>query len=72
TLATFDADLANSVNALLGANQAIQFTASGGDMAGRTFGVVDANGDGDYTAGADYVFEFVTPVTPIDQVGLFI
>jgi hypothetical protein len=41
-------------------------------MAGRIFGVVDVNGDGNYQAGTDYVFEFVSPVTPIDQVGLFI
>ncbi len=72
SLASFDANLAAGVNAALGANQAIVFTANAGDLAGRIFGVVDANGDGDYTAGTDYVFEFVTPVTPIDQIGLFI
>jgi len=52
------------------ANQAALFSAPDGDMAGRSFGVIDVNSDGDYQAGSDYVFEFVTPVTPIDQVGL--
>ncbi len=72
SLMSFNADLAAGVNAALGPNQAIVFTANGGDLAGRIFGVVDANGDGDYQAGTDYVFEFVSPVTPIDQIGLFI
>jgi Ca2+-binding RTX toxin-like protein len=69
---TFDTDLAAGIDDLLGPNQAILFTANGGDMTGRIFGVVDVDGDGNYQAGTDYVFEFVTPVTPIDQPGLFI
>jgi Ca2+-binding RTX toxin-like protein len=54
---SFDADLAAALDASLGANQAILFDPTSGDYAGRHFLVVDADGDGAYTAGADYVFE---------------
>jgi Ca2+-binding RTX toxin-like protein len=54
---SFDADLAAALDAALGANQAILFDPTSGDYAGRHFVVVDADGDGAYTAGADYVFE---------------
>ncbi len=36
-----------------------------GDLVGRIFGVVDANGLAGYQAGEDYLFEFVSPVEPI-------
>jgi Ca2+-binding RTX toxin-like protein len=54
---SFDADLAAALDASLGANQAILFDPTSGDYAGRHFLIVDANSDGAYTAGADYVFE---------------
>lgn len=54
--ATFDAQLAAAA-AGLGANAAGVFAASGGDFAGRTFLVVDADGLGGYSAGADFVIE---------------
>jgi Ca2+-binding RTX toxin-like protein len=54
---SFDADLAAALDAALGPNQAILFDPTSGDYAGRHFLVVDADGDGAYTAGADYVFE---------------
>ena len=65
--ASFDADLAAALNGALQANSAVLFTASQGDFAGRTFAVVDGNGDGNYQAGQDYVFEFVSPVVPVAQ-----
>ena len=40
-------------------------------VAGRTFAVVDADGDGNYTAGADYVFEFLSPVQPPEMTGAY-
>jgi hypothetical protein len=65
--ATFDADLAAAVNGQLDPNAAVIFTATGGDaeFAGRSFTVIDANGDGAYQAGTDYVIEIVTPAVPI-------
>jgi hypothetical protein len=36
-------------------------------MSGRTFLVVDADGNARYHAGSDYVIEFVSPVTPNPQ-----
>ncbi|PSJ38913.1 beta strand repeat-containing protein [Allosphingosinicella deserti] len=65
TVATFDGDLAAAVNAPLQANSAVLFTPDSGEYAGRTFAVVDGDGDGAYTVGADYVFEFVNPITPL-------
>lgn len=62
-IATFDADLASAVNGALQGNSAVLFNPTSGDFAGRTFAVVDADGDGSYTVGADYVFEFVNPVS---------
>ena len=55
--ASFDADLASALDGALGARQAILFTAGHGSFAGRSFLVVDGDGDGSYAAGADYVFE---------------
>ncbi|QAY77403.1 calcium-binding protein [Sphingosinicella sp. BN140058] len=62
-IVTFDADLASAVNGALQANSAVLFNPTSGDFAGRMFAVVDADGDGSYTVGADYVFEFVNPVS---------
>ena len=59
--ATFNADLALAVNAALNPNGAVLFDPTGGDqnVAGHSYLVVDANGDGSYTSGADYVVELV-------------
>ena len=38
------------------------FTPGSGDLAGRHFLVVDANGDGAYQANSDFVFELLEPV----------
>jgi Ca2+-binding RTX toxin-like protein len=56
---SFDTDLAAALNAQLQASNAILFTASQGSLAGKTFLVVDADGDGNYQAGADFVFELI-------------
>jgi hypothetical protein len=55
--ASFNADLSAALDGVLEANQAVLFTASEGEFAGRRFLVVDGDGDGAYTEGADYVFE---------------
>jgi peptidase M10/serralysin-like protein/hemolysin type calcium-binding protein len=56
TRAHFNADLAAALNGPLGPNQAVLFTPDGGDFAGKTFLVVDGNGDGAYQQHLDYVF----------------
>jgi Ca2+-binding RTX toxin-like protein len=65
--ASFDADLAAAVNGQLDPSQAVIFTATSGDaeFAGRRFAIIDANGDGAYQAGTDYVIEIVSPAVPI-------
>ena len=55
---------ANAVNGALQPGSAVLFTPDSGDFAGRTFAVVDADGDGNYQVGLDYVFEFSNPVEP--------
>lgn len=55
--ASFDADLAAAMGAAqLGARNAALFTAGAGDLAGKTFLVVDGNGQAGYQAGQDFVF----------------
>jgi Ca2+-binding RTX toxin-like protein len=58
----FDAALAALVDDALGVGGATRVDATGGEFANRTFVVVDANGDGVYSAGSDYVFAFEAPV----------
>jgi Ca2+-binding RTX toxin-like protein len=71
-LGSFNTDLA-AVDGILEANSVVLFTASSGDMNGRTFAVFDVNGDGAYVAGQDMVIEFQTPVAlPTDTVHYFI
>ena len=53
-------------------HQAALFTATGGDMAGRIFLVVDADGIAGYQAGSDYVIEMVSPTAPVDNPAIFI
>lgn len=67
--ASFDSDLAAAVNGALDPNKALLFTASGGDYAGKTFLIVDANGDGSYTADQDYVFLMQAPAHAITTAG---
>jgi Ca2+-binding RTX toxin-like protein len=61
--ASFNANLAAAVNASLSVNGAILFDPSAGDLniAGHVYLVVDANGDGSYTANADYVVQLINP-----------
>jgi Ca2+-binding RTX toxin-like protein len=54
SLGSFNADLATALGAL-GAGQAAWFAPDGGDLAGKIFLVVDANGKPGYQAGEDYV-----------------
>ncbi len=66
SLATFDSDLSAALNAFLGKGEAALFTAGAGDMAGRAFLVVDANGQAGYQAGQDFVIELIDPIVPIN------
>jgi Ca2+-binding RTX toxin-like protein len=66
--ASFNADLVAALDEALGANQAILFNPDSGSFAGRRFLVVDGNGDGAYTEGADYVFE-LAPGASVDLTG---
>nr|WP_295374764.1 calcium-binding protein [uncultured Sphingosinicella sp.] len=66
SLSTFNADLTAALNGVLGIGEAAAFQATSGDMAGRIFGIVDANGIAGYQAGEDFVIEFVTPLTAPD------
>jgi Ca2+-binding RTX toxin-like protein len=63
--ATFNSDLAAAVDGALLANSAVLYRPDQGDFAGRAFVVVDADGDGVYKQGLDYVFEIVDPVEPL-------
>jgi len=69
--ASFGADLQAGI-AVLGIGQALLFTAGGGDLDTRTFLVINANGTAGFQAAGDFVIELVSPVSPIDQVGMFI
>jgi hypothetical protein len=63
--ASFDADLAAALGAArLGAGHAAWFTPDAGDLAGKTFLVVDANGQAGYQPGEDFVFEMAEPPPP--------
>jgi hypothetical protein len=61
SLATFNTNLASAVNAALAVNGAVLFDPSGGDLNvnGHLYVVVDANGDGSYTANQDYVVQII-------------
>jgi hypothetical protein len=53
---TFDGDLKTAIGAgQLGAHHAVLFTSDTGTLAGRTFLIVDANGEAGYQTGADVV-----------------
>ena len=58
SVATFNVDLAAAIGATeLGINNAVLFTASAGDLSGRTFLVIDDNATAGYQGNADYVIE---------------
>ena len=61
--ATFNADIAAAVNGPLLANGAVLFDPSSGDLnqAGHDYYIIDANGDGNYSSGLDYVIELLNP-----------
>ena len=59
--ATFSADIAAAVDAHLAPSGAVLFDPSSGnlDQSGHQFLIVDANGDGVYSSGADYVIRLI-------------
>jgi Ca2+-binding RTX toxin-like protein len=59
--ASFDADLAAALGSFA-AGSAVLFTPDSGDLAGRHFLVVDADGSGGYQANADFVIELLDAV----------
>jgi Ca2+-binding RTX toxin-like protein len=59
--ASFDSQLAAAVDGVLQANDAVLFTPSSGDLAGRTFLVVDQNGSAGYQSGSDFVMQMPAP-----------
>ena len=66
--ATFDADIAAAIDAGLNPHSAVMFSPDSGDFSGRSFAIVDADGDGSYQAGQDYVFEVTPNAFPFDPV----
>jgi subtilisin family serine protease len=64
--ASFDADLAAAMAGVLEANCAVLFRPDSGDFLGRTFAIIDGNGDGLYEAGTDFVIEFQNALLPLD------
>ena len=68
---SFDSDLTAAL-AGLGAHHAITFTASGGDLSGHIFEVIDTNGVAGYQAGQDMVIELQTPAGPITDTTPFV
>lgn len=69
SLATFDADLAAAMTGVLDGNEAVMFTATGGDFAGQRFLIVDADEVAGYTSGTDFVF-LLESATQIAQFGI--
>jgi len=67
----FDTTLEGAFSGLA-SHQAETFIATGGDMAGRTFLVIDANGIAGYQHGSDYLMEIVSPPTPVDNPAIFV
>ncbi|PSJ38530.1 calcium-binding protein [Allosphingosinicella deserti] len=65
--ASFGSDLGKAVNAALEGHSAVLFTPDSGDYAGRTFVVIDGDGNGTYQAVQDYVIEFAQPVYALEM-----
>jgi VCBS repeat-containing protein len=62
--ASFDSDLAAAVDDRLDPGGAMLFRPDAGTFAGRTFLLADADGDGAYVAGADFLIEIGAPILP--------
>ncbi|PSJ38529.1 calcium-binding protein [Allosphingosinicella deserti] len=67
SVATFRSDLYFSGN-----HSAAIFTPDSGDLAGRTFLLIDGDGAAGYTPVQDYVIEFAQPTGPLEPVNFFI
>jgi Ca2+-binding RTX toxin-like protein len=70
--ASFDADLAAAMAGTLDPAEAVLFTADQGDLAGKLFLIVDANGAAGYQAGEDYVIELYGVTPPAGPIPDFI
>jgi Ca2+-binding RTX toxin-like protein len=64
---SFEADLAQSLEGLLTPYGAVFLNVAGGDYAGRSFLVVDADGDGVHLAGQDFVIEIALNNAPAGE-----
>jgi serralysin len=62
--AAFDADLGMAMGGILTPGAAVLFDPDGGDLAGRTFLIVDQNGMAGYQAGEDFVFDVTASPPP--------
>jgi Ca2+-binding RTX toxin-like protein len=62
---SFAADLTAALEGILGVGDAALFTPDQGDLAGRIFLVVDANGRAGYQSGEDFLLELEAPAQPI-------
>jgi hypothetical protein len=69
--ATFDSNLGGAGDDALPGHQAWVVHASGGDLIGHDFLVVDVNGNAQYNAGTDYVID-ITGYTGTITAGDFI
>ena len=63
---TLDDDIEAAVDGQLTAGDTCQVFANGGDLVSAYFLVVDANGDGAYTAGSDYLIRLDTSLSADD------
>jgi hypothetical protein len=72
--ATFDADLMAAIGATaLEAGHALFFTPDSGDLAGKIFLIVDANGEAGYQPGQDFVFHLMAaPPADLHGTGFFV
>lgn len=62
--ASFEADIQMATaGKFLAGNSAVKFTVTAGDYNGSIFVIYDANADGNYTSGTDYVFRMTDPIT---------
>jgi Ca2+-binding RTX toxin-like protein len=69
--ASFDADLGTAIGDTIGTSQALVFSATGGDLNGLTFLVVDGNANGFYEGGSDIVID-ITGFTGMITTGNFV
>jgi Ca2+-binding RTX toxin-like protein len=70
--ASFEADIKMATaGKFLAGSSAVQFTATSGEFNGQIFVIYDANGDGDYNTGTDYVFRLNEPVANLESHMIF-